>query len=102
MTVKEAVTAQCGVLVNPDTVDLEVINAGLDGSATYTAAMITDVAKAACNVLASHLGISNVKEGDLSYSFDQDGIKARLNYLSDKHGFTEFQSVPKVSSMNPW
>lgn len=103
MTITEAVTAQCAVLVNPATVDLEIINAGLDGSATYTAAMREDVAKTACNVLASHLGLSSVKEGDLTYSFDQKGIKDRLAFLSNQFGFTEFTlDEPTISSPKVW
>lgn len=103
MTITNATLAACAVMVNPQTVELELINAGLDGAGNYTASLEKEVAKVACKVLSGTLALASVKEGDLTVSYDKEGIKSRLAYLSNLHGFTEFQSQsPTVSSPKFW
>lgn len=95
MTVKEATISFCAIEVPENTVDLEIINSGLDGELNYTGPLAKQVARIACNVLSAMLSLSNFKEGDLSITLDREGIKARLLFLAKQYGFDDIISEHK-------
>lgn len=95
MNIKESVTAFCGVEVPGATVDLELINAGMDGAAEYSAGLEIQTARAAANVLASILPLASFKEGDLTIQVSTEGIKIRLAWLAKKYGFDDVLEVAK-------
>lgn len=89
MTIKEAVNSFVGIEVPENTTSLEIINAGLDGDAIYTGSLAIQVARVASNVLSVMLSLASLKEGDLTISYDREGIKARLLFLAKKYGFED-------------
>jgi len=106
MNIKEAVFGFCLIEVNGQTVELELLNAGLNGADNYLPQLAASVAKVSCNVLSAMLSLNNVKEGDLSISYDKDGIKKRLFYLAQQYGFDDvldqLDKDPTISSPNVW
>jgi hypothetical protein len=89
MNIKEAVLAFCAIEVNNSAVELEVINSGLNPGDDYTTQDERKVARTACNVLSTMLVLDSLKEGDLTISYNREGMIKRLLLLASKYGFAE-------------
>lgn len=97
MTIKEAVIAICSLDVPGNTVDLELINSGLNGADTYLLSMKIEASRTAINVLSALLPLTSFKEGDLTIQLDREGIIARIKWIANDNGFDDvLDTRPKV------
>lgn len=95
MTITEAVVSMCSIEVPSNTVDLEIINGGLNGGDQYSAPLASSIARISCNVLAGILPLASFKEGDLTITINTAGVRARLEWLANKYGFDDILAVGK-------
>lgn len=95
MTIREAVVAICSLEVPSNTVDLEIINSSLNGSAEYVVSMKSTVSRTSINVLSALLGLSSFKEGDLTVQLDREGIMARIKWIAADNSFNDITEAGK-------
>lgn len=105
MTVKEALVSVVAIKFDQSDVELNkvFIDRGLDGESTYDRSKSQLVDLASVDVLITLLGLNSVSEGDMSISYDREGIKTRLLFLAKKHKLTSIIEAisprPKVGSV---
>jgi hypothetical protein len=81
MTVLEALKAVVDVPgISSNSYDKALIDAGIDGSATYLASNAQTINNAAVNVLKGFL-LSSISEGGYSVSFDRSAIENKITVL---------------------
>lgn len=88
MTIKEALFSTIGIKINlsDGEVNKVLIDRNLDGDSEYSSSQTLGVDLAAVDILLTLFGLSSFSEGDMSISYDRDGIKTRLLFLAKKHG----------------
>lgn len=105
MTVKEALISVVAIKFDQSDVELNkvFIDRGLDGESIYDRSKSQLVDLASVDVLITLLGLNSVSEGDMSISYDREGIKTRLLFLAKKHKLTSIieaiEPRPKVGSV---
>lgn len=107
MTIKEAVLS---VIQIKDVSDAELekalIDRELDGNSEYKKENADNVDLVAVDMLVTLLGLSSVKEGDMSVSWNTEGIKTRLLFLAKKHNLHEILDLidpkPTIEAVRLW
>lgn len=108
MTNKAALIATLQVSVPDPSVDLALINAVIDGTATYTVAMQEQIEKTAIPLLYGLFTSPDISEGGYSISHPDflRKVKERLLYLAKKYGMddliSELNPKPTVTGVSPW
>lgn len=108
MTNKAALVAFLQVSVPDASVDLSLVNAEIDGTATYTKAMQEQIEKAAIPLLYGLFTTPDISEGGYSINHPdfQRKIKERLLYLANKYGLEDIITLvdpkPTVRGASPW
>lgn len=105
MTNKEAFRSVIQIAsVDDNTLDLGLIEAGIDASATFEAGKLKDLEIAAVPVLQSLMAITSNSEGGFSQSMNKDAINARLLFIAKKNGLTDLLSqvsdVPVIKDIS--
>jgi len=108
MTVKEALFSVIEIKFNlsDGEVNKALIDRDLNGDDMYSKEQSVRIDLAAVDVLLTLFGLSSFSEGDMSISYDREGLKARLLFLAKKHGLTSVLDAidpkPKVSGVRRW
>ena len=106
MTKKEALIATCQASVPDGSLDLALINRGLNGTDAYTAADQKDIELATIDVLYGLLTAPDIQEGGYAISHPDfyRKIQARVLQLAQKWGVTDITNVlnPTVKGVSPW
>ena len=109
MTIKEAIAAKVQCPVSNDTIDVVIIDRGLDGSATYTASDKEGVERAVIDILYMIYTQPDITEGGyhLTHSNFLEKIKARLIQLATATGATDILALvetpaPTVTGRSVW
>lgn len=105
MTNSDAIKAILGQINVPDnSLQFELQNAGLDGTADYDPANEAQLGSIACELLAGILIAPSVSEGGYSIKYDLTGVKSLLAYLAAKYGRNDLieKLTPSVNSFIPW
>lgn len=110
MTNKQAfyATLQLQYSVPSDTVDLALINADIDGDATYTKVDQEGIEKATIPVLYGLFTAPDIREGDFSVSHPDflRKVKERLVFFATKYAMTDMLNAinpkPTVRGVTPW
>lgn len=90
MTNKEAFRSVIQIAsVDDNTLDLGLIEAGIDGASTFEAGTLKDLELAAVPVLQSLMAITSNSEGGFSQSMNKDAINARLLFIAKKYGIKD-------------
>lgn len=101
MTNKAALVAVLQVSVPSDSADKVLLDAGIDGTATYSKDDASAIDLAAIDVLQGLLSTPDVTEGGYSIHFDRNAVQARLQYLCNKNGVSN-PGAPVVKGVSPW
>lgn len=109
MTIKEAIAAKVQCPVSDHTLEVVIIDRGLNGSATYTATDKEDVEWAVMDILFMIYTQPDIVEGGyhLSHPNFVDKIKARLVQLATALGATDVLDqvqtpAPTVTGRSVW
>ena len=95
MNIREAVNSICSLEVPSNTIEVEMINSGLNGSMEYYSSLKNQVSRTSINVLSALLPLSSFKEGDLTIQLDKAGILARIKWIAADNGFTDILDADK-------
>lgn len=76
-----------------------MLDAGVDGTGTYSAASKGAIDLIAVEVLRGMLGVTSISEGGYSISYNYNGIMERINFLN---GETGEAPQPKVAAVHMW
>lgn len=100
MTNTEAIQAVVGFTINNNTVTKALIDAGIDGNATYTAENSVAIDTIAVTLLQLLLSKPDIVEGDYSEKYDRAAIEERIAYLSKKLDLIDL--LPTIRGIRPW
>lgn len=108
MTNKEALVATMQISVPDNSLELALINAGIDGTGTYTMAMQEQVEKCAIPLLYALYTEPDIQEGGYQVSHPDflRKVRERLLYLAGKYNMTDILNVinprPTVTGKSVW
>lgn len=105
MTNKEAIQAILGQFqLRDDSLQLALLDAGVNPDDTYDNANATVIGGAACDILVGALSASSISEGGFSISYSRDGIVSLLKYLAKKYGRDDLLDsfTPTISNAPVW
>ncbi len=86
MTIKEAFQQFLGIEVDSKAVELALLNAGLDGTSEYSAALRPLVEGNVIDLLFQSIAVTSESESQYSTSKDAKIMRERLLYLARKYG----------------
>lgn len=106
MLKKEAFKKVIQVDVDDSTLDLALLEAGIDGTLEAIQGDLKSLELAAIPLLQSLMIIASESEGGYSVSYSLEGIKIRLLFLAKKHGLTGLIATlggqPKITTKRLW
>ncbi len=89
MTITQVLTLSVKTLgVDPQLIEKALIDAGIAGSATYTAADELKVYAAEYKLLSSPVFVESISEGGYTIKYNNSGIGTRLAFLETALGLT--------------
>lgn len=108
MTNREAILSVVQIKIDID--EFEIAKAAIDHDLNADDAYVKENSKSVdlvvVDLLMTLLGLSSVKEGDMTISWDTNGIKARLLFLAKKHGLHGILDLldpqPTVEGITGW
>ncbi len=102
MTNRERLISFVGFAPQPDAVDGALIDAGIDGTATYTAAQSIPLKTQSIALMELLLTTANTNDGASVFgvSYDRNAVLARIKMYKQELGITD-DSLPVISS-KPW
>lgn len=104
MTKKEALIAVIQVSVPDVTVEKALIDAGIDGSESYSSSSEKDIDLCAVKILQGLQSVPNISEGGMSITYNLAGIRSVLLSLATKHSLTQILSEykPSITGKSVW
>lgn len=103
MTNSERLISLCGFSpANVNAISGELLDAGIDGAATYTADNMVPVKTAALKLMELLLTTADVRnENGYDIKFDRNAVMARVNQLKNELGLID-TALPFVTSRPAW
>lgn len=104
MTIKEALIAVLRVNLPDNSLEKALLDQGITGSSTYTAADAKAVDYCAMDLLLGLLSEPDVSEGGYSVKYDRAAVLNYVKSLAKKHGREDILKglVPTVTSKSVW
>ena len=104
MTNKEALIAVLRVSVPDNTLEKALLDQGVTGASTYSAASAQIIDLCAIDVLVGLLSEPDVSEGGYSIRYDRKAVEQQVLFLAKKHNVTAVlnQLKPTVTSRSVW
>jgi hypothetical protein len=102
MTNREALTAALQVEFPDASIELALINSGLDGTAVYAQGNKGAVNLMALDLLRGLLTTPDITEGGMSIKYDRNAVLKRVASLEVTTETIPVAAIPKVRSPRVW
>jgi hypothetical protein len=104
MTKKEALIAVLQVTIPDISLEKALIDQGITGSESYSLSSEKEIDLCAISIYRALLAVPDLKEGDMSISYDRQGLQSVLLSLATKHGVKDIvnQYKPSVTGKSVW